>query len=60
VNVLTQRGEKKYMQAGRFQSEDEARQIDQSIQRMLDEEDIPYTVLAPDFEAITAFANTLN
>jgi hypothetical protein len=60
VNVLTQRGEKKYVQAGRFQSEDEARQIDRSIQNMLDEEGIPYTVLAPDFEAITAFANTLS
>ncbi|MBP6717599.1 MAG: hypothetical protein KA173_01890 [Rhodoferax sp.] len=60
VNVLAQRGDKKYVQAGRFQSEDEARQIDQSIQRLMDTEGIPYTVVAPDFETITAFANTLN
>lgn len=59
VNVLVQRGDKKYVQTGRFQTEDEARQIDAALKQTLDDEGLPYTVLAPEFETINDFASSL-
>lgn len=60
VNVLVQRSDKKYVQTGRFQNEDEARAIDAALKKTLDDEGLPYTQVPPEFEAINAFANSLN
>jgi hypothetical protein len=56
VNILVERGEKRYVRAGRFQEEEQARAIDLGLRALLDREAIPYTVLAPDIDAINAFA----
>jgi ABC-type dipeptide/oligopeptide/nickel transport system ATPase component len=56
VNILVERGEKRYVRAGRFQEEEQARAIDLGLRALMDREAIPYTVLAPDIEAINGFA----
>ena len=59
INVLVERGEKRYVRAGRFQEEEQARAIDLGLRSLLDREGIPYTSLPPDVEAINAFATRL-
>ncbi len=59
INILVERGEKKYVHTGRFQDEDEARNIDHGLRTMLTREGLPFTSLAPDVDAINAFAATL-
>jgi hypothetical protein len=59
VNILVERGEKRYVRAGRFQEEEQARAIDRGLRELLDREAIPYTTLAPDLDAINAFAASL-
>ncbi|MEY4884084.1 MAG: hypothetical protein RIS34_1938 [Pseudomonadota bacterium] len=60
VNILVERGDKKYVHSGRFQDEEGARVIDKALRATLTKERIPFTVLAPDIDAINAFANTLD
>ncbi len=60
VNIVVERSDKKYVHTGRFQQEEEARQIDRAIRAMLVREHIPHTVLQPDIDAINAFANALS
>lgn len=60
VNILVQRSAKKYVQTGRFQTEDEARQIDAALKKTLDDEGLPYTTVACEFEAINDFASSLD
>ena len=59
VNILVERGDKKYMRTGRFQEEDQALEIDRGLRTMMDREGMPYTTLAPDLAAIHAFAAAL-
>ncbi len=59
VNILVERSDKNYIRTGRFQDEDQARAIDRGLRELLDREEIPYTLLAPDVPAINAFAETL-
>ena len=59
INVVVERGEKRYVRAGRFQEEEQACAIDRGLRELMDREAIPYTTLAPDIEAINAFAATL-
>ena len=59
VNILVERGDKRYVRAGRFQEEEQAVAIDLGIRALLDREAIPYTPLPPDLDAINAFATTL-
>lgn len=59
VNILVERGEKRYMRAGRFQEEEQARAIDLGLRELLDREHIPYTVLPPQLDAINAFTASL-
>lgn len=59
VNILVQRGDKKYVHTGRFQDELQARTIDLGLRNMLEREGMPYTPLAADITAIHAFAATL-
>lgn len=59
INVLVERGEKKYVHTGRFQDEEQARHVDQTLHQILTRENIPFTSLAPDIHAINAFARTL-
>jgi len=59
VNLLVERGEKKYVRSGRFQDEEQARDIDRGLRALLERENIPFTALAPDMAAINAFASSV-
>jgi hypothetical protein len=59
VNIMVERGEKKYVHTGRFQDEAQARSIDMGLREVLEREELPYTALAPEVAAINAFAATL-
>lgn len=59
INILVERGDKKYVQVGRFQNEEEARQIDFALQETLNREQIPFVSMAPDIAVINNFARSL-
>ena len=59
VNILVERGEKKYLRTGRFQDEEQARAIDHGLRSILLRESMRYTKLAPDVDAINAFTASL-
>lgn len=59
VNILVERGDKKYVHTGRFQDEEQARVVDRGLCEMLIREGFPYTPLAPELDAINAFAASL-
>ncbi len=59
INIMVERGEKKYVHTGRFQDEEQARAIDQGLRGMLVREGLHFTALPPDVDAINAFAATL-
>lgn len=59
VNVLVERGERRYIHTGRFQDETQAREVDRGLRQTLVREAIAFTVLPPEIEAINAFAATL-
>ncbi len=59
INVFVERGEKKYVHTGRFQDEDQARDVDRGLRAMLVREGLHYTALKPDVESINTFAHTL-
>ncbi|WP_296445086.1 AAA family ATPase [Rhodoferax sp. UBA5149] len=59
VNILVERGDKRYVHTGRFQDEDQAIKIDHVLRATLTREGMHYTLLAPDIEAINIFAHTL-
>ena len=59
INILVERGDKRYVRAGRLQEEEQARAIDLGLRSLLDREGIAYTTLAPDITAINAFATSL-
>ena len=56
INILVERGDKKYVHTGRFQDEEQARSIDRGLRELLSREGIPFTLLQPDVDAINAFA----
>ena len=59
INIMVERGEKKYIHAGRFQDEDQAREVDRGMRALLHREGITFTDLKPDVQAIHHFAATL-
>ena len=59
VNVFVERGDKKYVHTGRFQDEEQAKQIDRGLRATLVREGLHYTALPPDVAAINAFTDTL-
>jgi hypothetical protein len=59
VNLLVERGDKKYVHTGRFQDEEHARQIDRGLRATLVREGLRYTCIAPDVNAINNFTATL-
>jgi hypothetical protein len=57
VNLLVERDlDRKYVRSGRFQDEDQAREVDAGLRALLEREGIAFTTLPPDPEAIGAFA----
>jgi hypothetical protein len=59
VNILVERGDKKYVHTGRFQDEEQAIRIDKALRATLNREGMHYTVLPPEVDAINAFAHAL-
>ena len=59
INILVERGDKKYVHTGRFQDEDQARGIDRGLRATLTREGLQFTALPPSVDAINAFAATL-
>jgi hypothetical protein len=59
VNILVERGERKYVHTGRFQDEEQAKEVDRGMRALLRREGIAFTPLKPELEAIHAFANEL-
>lgn len=59
INILVERGNKKYVSTGRMQDENGARKIDMELKGMLTRENIPFTSMPPDIAAINAFARGL-
>jgi hypothetical protein len=59
INIFVERGNKKYVHTGRFQNEEQAREVDQGLRDMMAREELPYTALAPNVESINAFVQTL-
>jgi len=59
INILVERGDKKYVHSGRFQDEDAAKAVDRGLRATLAREGLRYTVLKPDVQDIHAFAATL-
>ena len=59
VNIFVERGDKKYVHTGRFQDEDQARDIDRGLHALLEREGLPFTTLPTQLEKINAFAASL-
>ncbi len=59
INIMVERGERKYNHTGRFQDEEQAKEVDRGMRALLRREGIGYTALQPEVEAIHAFAATL-
>lgn len=59
VNVFVERGDRKYVHTGRFQDEEQAKTIDRGIRGILTRENLKYTAVPPEVEAINTFAATL-
>jgi hypothetical protein len=59
VNVLVERGDRKYIHTGRFQDEEQAKDIDRGLRGILTREGLRFTALPGNVEAINAFAATL-
>jgi hypothetical protein len=59
VNIMVERGDRKYNHTGRFQDEEQAREVDRSMRTLLRREAISYTTLKPEIDAIHAFSSTL-
>jgi hypothetical protein len=59
INIFVERGNKKYVHTGRFQNEEQAREVDQGLREMMEREKLDFTPLAPNVETINAFVQTL-
>jgi hypothetical protein len=59
INIFVERGDKKYVHTGRFQDEEQAKNIDRGLRAMLVREGLRYTALPPDVAEINAFTATL-
>lgn len=59
INVMVERGDKKYVHTGRFQDEEQAKNIDRGLSALLRHEGIAFTSLKPDVQAIHTFTATL-
>ncbi|MCZ8252030.1 MAG: hypothetical protein O9318_06145 [Hylemonella sp.] len=56
VNILVERAdERKYIHTGRFQDEEQAKEVDRGMRALLRREGLPFTPLKPEVEAIHSF-----
>lgn len=55
LNIFLERGERPYNPRGRTQTEEQAREIDNTIKGILDDHEIPYVTLPSDSDSIREF-----
>lgn len=56
VNILVERdSERKYIHTGRFQDEEQAKEVDRGMRSLLRREGLPFTPLKPELEVIHGF-----
>ena len=56
---MVARGDRNYVRNGRFKDEEQARELDSGMLELMDREELPYTTLPADVDAINDFAATL-
>jgi ABC-type dipeptide/oligopeptide/nickel transport system ATPase component len=60
VNLLVERGmDRKYIHTGRFQDEEQAKEVDRGLRGLLRREGVQFSSVKPELEAINVFAATL-
>ena len=59
INIVVKRSDKKYVHTGRFQTEEEADEIDRKVRELLVREGIQYTEVEPNVQAIHNFATQI-
>ncbi|MBK6651004.1 MAG: hypothetical protein IPG42_15770 [Betaproteobacteria bacterium] len=59
INIVVKRSDKKYVHTGRFQTEEEAHEIDRKMRELLVREGIKYTEIEPNVQAIHHFATQI-
>ncbi len=59
INVLVERGDRKYIHTGRFQDEDQAKAIDHGLRGILAREGMRFTSMPADIETINSFTASL-
>lgn len=59
VNILVERGDRPYVRTGRFQDEEQAKEVDRGMRALLRREGIAFTPLKPELEAIHAWTAEL-
>ena len=59
INIVVKRSDKKYVHTGRFQTEEEAHEIDRKMRELLVREGIKYTEIEPNEQAIHHFATQI-
>lgn len=59
INIMVERGDRKYIRTGRFQDEEQAKEVDRGMRALLRREGIAFTALKPEVQAIHEFAATL-
>jgi hypothetical protein len=55
VNIMVERGDRKYIHTGRFQDEEQAKEVDRGMRALLRRENIAFTPLKPEVQAIHEF-----
>lgn len=60
VTLMVERGQdRKYINTGRFQNEEQAKEVDRGMRALLRREGVPFSLVKPELEAINAFAAQL-
>lgn len=59
INIMVRRSDKKYVHTGRFQTEEEAHEIDRAMRELMAREGLKFTELEPQVQAIHTFASTI-
>jgi hypothetical protein len=60
ITLMVERGQdRKYSHTGRFQDEEQAKEVDRGMRALLRREGVPFSLVKPELEAINAFAAQL-
>lgn len=60
LNLLIERSDTRYVHSGRFQDEEQAREIDRGLRALLGREHIQYTAIKPEADAVLGFVQSID